>query len=214
MPIMIPYASNTGTRRNLSAMEEAGWRILLTPDNPRPPERMRFAIDNGAWKFRENPEENTFSDFSILVDRYGCAADFVVLPDIVGGGMKSLKLSTSWIGRLRNMRQLLLPLQDGMCPEAVGNVLREHRNVGLFLGGTTEYKLQEMYGWGMVANSWRRWYHVGRVNTARRIRLCAEAGATSFDGTSVSMYACTLPLLDSARKQPSLLAPDGKPMQC
>jgi hypothetical protein len=59
----------------------------------------------------------------------------------------------------------------------------------------------------MVAAAWRRHYHVGRVNTARRIRLCAEAGADSFDGTSVTMFSCTLPLLESARRQPSLLAP-------
>ncbi len=204
---MIGYASNTGTKRNVQALRDAGWRILLTPDNPRPPERLRFGIDNGAWKYRDNPSANTFSEFYELVDRYGCAADFVVLPDIVGGGMDSLRLSVSWLSRLRNIKQLLLPLQDGQTPEAVGAVLREHRNVGLFLGGTTEYKLRELYGWGMVANSWKRWYHVGRVNSARRIRLCAEAGATSFDGTSATMYAVSLPLLESARQQPSLLTP-------
>ena len=104
----------------------------------------------------------------------------MVLPDIVGGGLDSLALSVSWIPKLRTLKNLLLPLQDGMDAEAVGSVLREHRNVGLFLGGTTEFKLREIYAWGMVAASWRRWYHVGRVNTARRIRLCAEAGATSF----------------------------------
>ena len=38
--------------------------------------------------------------------------------------------------------------------------------------------------------------HVGRVNTARRIRLCAEAGVNSFDGTSATMYACTLSVGD------------------
>lgn len=210
---MIPYASNTGTRRNLQAMRDAGWRILLTPDNPRPPAHLRFAIDNGEWGMRDLPLPHDFQPFADLIERYGCAADFVILPDIVGGGMDSLDLSVSWIPRLRKLQQLLLPLQDGMQPEAVGNVLREHRNVGLFLGGTTEYKLREIYGWGMVANSWRRWYHVGRVNSARRIRLCAEAGATSFDGTSVTRYACTLPLLDNARKQPSLLAPDGRELR-
>jgi hypothetical protein len=204
---LIPYASNTGTRRNLSALREAGWRILLTPDNPRPPERLQFAIDNGAWGMRNLPLPHDFSSFADLVNRYGCAADFVVLPDLVGGGMDSLSLSISWIPKLRALKNLLLPLQDGMTPEEVGKILREHRNVGLFLGGTTEFKLREIYAWGCVAGTWRRWYHVGRVNTARRIRLCAEAGATSFDGTSATMYSSTVPLLDSARKQPSLLAP-------
>lgn len=205
---MIPYASNTGTLRNLEALRVAGWRILLTPDNPRPPERLRFAIDNGAWKFRENPGANDWKAFAKLVDRYGCAADFVILPDIVAGGMASLELSVSWISKLRMLKSVLLPLQDGMDSTVVGKVLLEHPQVGLFLGGSTEYKLLEMYGWGMVAATLNRHYHVGRVNTARRIRLAAEAGAQSFDGTSATMFSCTVPLLDSARNQPSLLRPE------
>jgi hypothetical protein len=200
---MLGYASNTGTRRNLAALRDAGWRLLLTPDNPTPREGLKFGIDNGAFAkdgFKPEP-------FAALVEHLGCAADFVILPDIVAGGEASLDLSVSWIPRLRGIRKLLLPLQDGMTAHDVGMVLRQNVQVGLFLGGSTEFKLREIYGWGMVAAAWRRHYHVGRVNTARRIRLCAEAGADSFDGTSVTMFSCTLPLLESARRQPSLLAP-------
>jgi len=200
---MIPYASNTGTRRNLKALREAGWRLLLTPCNPTPREGMRFAIDNGAFSkdgFKPEP-------FQALIERLGCAADFVVLPNIVAGGSESLALSVSWIPKLRGLRSLLLPIQDGMTASDVGMVLRQNVQVGLFLGGSTEFKLREMYGWGMVAHAWKRHYHVGRVNTRRRVRLCAEAGADSIDGTSATMYAITLPLLDAARKQPSLLTP-------
>jgi hypothetical protein len=200
---MLGYASNTGTRRNLAALRDAGWRLLLTPDNPTPREGLKFGIDNGAFAkdgFKPEP-------FAALVEHLGCAADFVILPDIVAGGEASLDLSVSWIPRLRGIRKLLLPLQDGMTAHDVGMVLRQNVQVGLFLGGSTEFKLREIYGWGMVAAAWKRYYHVGRVNTARRIRLCAEAGADSFDGTSVTMFSCTLPLLESARRQPSLLAP-------
>ncbi len=200
---MIGYASNTGTRRNLAALREAGWRILLTPDKPTPREGMRFGIDNGAFSrggFQPEP-------FARLIDRFGCAADFVILPDIVAGGNESLRLSLSWIPKLRGIRSLLLPIQDGMGAHDVGMVLRQNVQVGLFLGGSTDFKLREIYAWGMVAKAWNRHYHVGRVNTRRRIRLCAEAGADSFDGTSASMYSVTLPLLEDARRQPSLLAP-------
>jgi hypothetical protein len=200
---MIPYASNTGTRRNLAALRANGWRLLLTPDNATPRDGLRFAIDNGAFAkdgFKPEP-------FRALVDRLGAAADFVVLPDIVAGGADSLSLSVSWIPRLRGIRSLLLPIQDGMTAHDVGMVLRQNVQVGLFLGGSTEFKLREIYGWGMVAHAWKRYYHVGRVNTARRIRLAAEAGADSFDGTSATRYACTLPLLEAARQQPSLITP-------
>jgi hypothetical protein len=204
---MIGYASNTGTRRNLNALRERGWRILLTPDNPRPPENLRFAIDNGAWKAFQQKIPFDNEAFGGLVERYGSAADFVVLPDIVAGGKDSLAFSVSWLPRLSTLKHLLLPIQDGMSHHEVGIVLRQNPKVGLFLGGSTEYKLREMYAWGAVAHAWKRWYHVGRVNTRRRIRLCAEAGADSFDGTSATMYASTLPLLDAAARFSSLLSP-------
>jgi hypothetical protein len=180
---------------------------MLTPANPRPPERLRFAIDNGAWTAFQQKTPFDGDAFWDLAERYGCAADFVVCPDIVAGGMESLAFSVSWMPKMRHFKQILLPVQDGMEASEVGKILRERRNVGIFLGGTTEYKLREMYGWGMVAASWRRWYHVGRVNSMRRIRLCAEAGATSFDGTSATMYSCNVPMLTAARNQPSLLCP-------
>lgn len=200
---MIPYAVNTETRRNLAVLREAGWRLMLTPDHPTPREGMRFAIDNGAFS------KNGFDPdrFGPLIEHLGCAADFVVLPDIVAGGKASLDRSVSWIPKLRGLRKLLLPIQDGMTAHDVGIVLRQNVQVGLFMGGSTEFKLRELYAWGMVAHAWNRHYHIGRVNSARRIRLCAEAGADSFDGTSATRYSVTLPLLNAASKQPSLLTP-------
>ena len=204
---MIGYASNTRTRRNLEALRQSGWRILLTPDNPKPPEGLRFAIDNGAWKAFQQKISFDAEAFGKLVERYGCAADFVVLPDIVAGGKESLDFSVSWLPRLSTLKHLLLPIQDGMSHHEVGIVLRQNVKLGLFLGGSTEFKLREMYAWGAVAHAWKRWYHIGRVNTARRIRLSAEAGADSFDGTSATRYASTLPLLDAAASFRSLLTP-------
>ena len=204
--MMQAYASYTGTRRNQDALRHHGWRMLLTPGDSRPPDGMLFALDNGAWKCRDGspfPEK----PFRSLVDRYGSLADFVVIPDIVAGGMRSLEFSLSWLPRLRGLRQLLLPVQDGMDVRSVCEVLREHIGLGIFLGGSTQWKLETMYNWGVVACAARRYYHVGRVNTARRIRLAAESGADSFDGTSASMFSCTVPLLQAARSQPSLLVP-------
>lgn len=199
---MTGYASNTGTRRNLQALRDHGWRILLTPDKPSPREGLRFAIDNGAWRAYQQKTPFDGEAFGKLIERSGCGADFVVIPDIVAGGLESLAFSVSWMPRLRHFKNILLPLQDGMRAIDVGPILRECRNVGLFLGGTTQWKLREMYAWGAVAASWGRHYHIGRVNTAKRIRFAAEAGANSFDGTSASMYSCTLPELERARVLP------------
>lgn len=201
------YASNTGTRRNLDALRDAGWRILLTPDNPTPRVGLRHAVDNGAWGAFQKQTPFDAGAFTELVERAGAQADFVIVPDIVAGGMESLKFSLLWLPKLRHIRSLLLPVQDGMDVADVSKVLHAWPNLGIFLGGSTEWKLKTMYGWGMLAAALNRHYHVGRVNTARRIRLAAEAGADSFDGTSATMFSCTLPLLEAARQQPSLLIP-------
>lgn len=210
---MIGYASNTGTKRNLEALRVAGWRILLTPENPKPRVGLLYGVDNGAWGCHQRGESFNVAAFEALVDRHGGQADFVIAPDIVAGGMNSLHFSLPWIRRLIHLRRVLLAVQDGMELRDVGLVLDKYP-VGIFLGGSTEWKLKTMYGWGMLATAMRRYYHVGRVNTARRIRLAAEAGADSFDGTSATRFSCTLPLLESARQQPSLLIPHQGDRPC
>lgn len=208
---MIPYASTTWNKRNLETLRSHGWRLFLTPLNHHLPPGFRFAIDNGAWTaFTKNIEFDRKA-FLSLIHRRAKAADFVVLPDIVAAGSRSLRFSLSWIDALIAFNvPLLLPLQDGVTTKEVRHVLADHRTIGLFLGGTTEWKLRTIYLWGELAKAEQRWYHVGRVNTIRRIRLCAEAGAQSFDGTSASRFSVNVPKLHNATLQPSLLAPTGR----
>ena len=211
---MIGYASNTGTLRNLAALRAVGWRVLLTPINNLRPKDLKYAIDNGAWSCHQRGIPFDESAFYQLVRRHGQDADFIVLPDIVAGGMASLELSYSWIPRLRAMLPVrsepsifLLPVQDGMRARDIGKIFIEYKNIGIFLGGTTEWKLKEMYAWGMVAHAWGRWYHIGRVNTKKRIKLAAEAGADSIDGTRATRWCKDVPWLDAKLAQPSLLTP-------
>jgi hypothetical protein len=201
------YASNTGTKRNLQALREHGWRILLTPDNPTPRQGLRYGLDNGAWGAFQKKQPFDEKAFWRVVEPHGAGADFVVVPDIVAGGMESFKFSLGWLSRLGGLKLLLFPVQDGMDVTEVCTMLRYETCLGIFLGGSTEWKLRTMPLWGAVAAALNRHYHVGRVNTRRRIRLCAEAGADSFDGTSATMFSCNLPMLDDARRQPSLFAP-------
>jgi hypothetical protein len=205
---MISYATNTHGKTNLAALRSAGWRIFLTPGKDRtPPAGFQFAIDNGAWRCFKHGLPFESEKFETLIETHGAAADFVIIPDIVAGGNASLEFSKLWIDRLRHFRRILLPVQDGMTSDDVGAILRRHPNMGIFLGGSTEWKLRTMYGWGMVAHALGCYYHVGRVNTVKRVRLCAEAGAHSTDGTSASMYSVNLPKLDVAHSQASLLTP-------
>jgi hypothetical protein len=123
----------------------------------------------------------------------------VVAPDIVAGGLDSLRMSVSWLPRLDVARRVLIPVQDGMTAGDVAPLLCDR--IGIFVGGSTDWKLRTMLEWGDLAHHRRAYLHVGRVNTARRIHACAYAGAHSFDGSSVTRFAKTLPLLEHARRQ-------------
>ena len=201
---MICYASRTGTRRNLAALRAAGWRIMVSARGCLRSEGFAYALDNGAWTAHTHDEPFDSAAFLRAVAALGAGADFVVAPDIVCGGPESLDLSLSWLdGLLAVTRRVLIPVQNGMTPDD----LRPHLSdrVGLFVGGDDAWKESSCAMWGRLAREVGCWLHVGRVNTARRIAICAAAGADSIDGSSVSRFAVTLPRLDNARRQTSMV---------
>ncbi len=204
---MIGYASRTGTRRNLDALRNAGWRLLISARGVLRDEGMPHALDNGAWTAFQNEEPFDVDSFKRAVDMFGETADWVVIPDIVAGGVASLDFSLPWIDRLGDCNRLLLAVQDGMTTDMIRPLLSDR--IGIFVGGSTDWKLATAIEWGQLAHEVGCYMHVGRVNTARRIRLCAAAGADSFDGTSATMFSETLPMLDWARKARDLFAPAG-----
>ena len=147
-------------------------------------EGFRYALDNGAWSAFKSCKPWDERAFARLVERLGGKADFVIAPDIVGGGIASLHLSEAWLPRLPGLR--LLAVQDGMAPADVQALLGE--DVGLFLGGTTPWKIETMALWGDLASATGCWYHVARVNSSYRLWLAQTAGATSFDGSGPALF--------------------------
>lgn len=194
---MIAYASRTGTKRNLDALRAAGWRLLVSAKGVWRTEGFRYALDNGAWTAFQQGVAFDEDAFRGLLDALGEGADWIVLPDIVEGGMASLDYSLSWLDRVPGHR--LLAVQDGMTAVDVRNLLGP--KVGLFVGGSTEWKLRTMRQWGSLARDVGCYLHVGRVNSKKRIALCAEAGAHSFDGTSATRFSKTIPSLTAATNQ-------------
>jgi hypothetical protein len=200
---VIAYASRTGTRRNLDALRAAGWRLLVSAAGVLRNEGFPYALDNGAWSAYQKGRPFDERLFRIALVRMGGAADWTVIPDIVAGGHASLEMSLRWMRAvLDESPKALLPVQDGMEGEDVRPFVGGR--VGIFVGGSTPWKLSTMPEWGRLARETGCWLHVGRVNTRRRIARCASAGATSFDGTSVTRYAVNLPMLDGARRQLAL----------
>lgn len=211
---MIPYASRTGTKQNLSAMRANGWRLLVSAKGVLRTEGMPYALDNGAWSaFTQNQPFDELA-FDRAFTLLGEGADWVVCPDIVAGGLRSLEFSLRWLEQLKGCpAKLLIAVQDGMRPDDVRDYLSPA--VGIFVGGSTEWKLKTLHSWGILARRRRCHLHVGRVNSAKRILACSAAGgAHSIDGTSASMYAKTVGPLTAAVKrgqdQADFLSPNGQ----
>jgi hypothetical protein len=159
-----------------------------------------YAIDNGAWGAYASNREWDAGAFLDLAAELGEGADWVAIPDIVAGGLESLRRSEEWKNHLRYLlpeTRLLLPVQDGMAPLDVASLIDD--NTGIFLGGSTEWKLDTLPSWGEWCEERDVYFHVARVNTVNRIEKCANAKAQSFDGTNLSKYASNSERLQWAR---------------
>lgn len=195
----MPYASRTGTRRNLDALRKAGWRLLVSARGVLRTEGFPYALDNGAWTAFQRGEPFDVPAFEKTVSLLGRGADWIVVPDKVADAEESMRMAEEWVPRLRGIAPLLIAVQDGMTEESVAHWLRE--GIGVFLGGSTEWKLAQMREWGRVCRKYGVHYHVARVNSAKRIALAKEAGAMSIDGSGASRFALSLPRLDRGVRQ-------------
>lgn len=222
MAELIAYASRTGTRRNLDALRAACWRLIVSATGVHRTEGFAYGIDNGAWTLHQaslkkkkrlkkgakpaKPLTRTMVHrlFIKLMINHGRGADFAVAPDIVAGGAASLALSMKWLPWcLQHTRVVLIAVQDGMASSDVEHLLGDR--IGVFVGGSTEWKLETMAAWADLAKKRGAWCHVGRVNSPMRIRKVALAGATSFDGSNASRFAVNIPELDDATRQQHLI---------
>lgn len=204
---MIGYASRTGTKRNLAALRIAEWRILISRTGVWRTEGFPYAIDNGAWSDFQHGRDFDDNAFRSIVDKFGRDADWIVAPDVVEGGLASLRLSVVWLAPLlTRTRLVLIAVQDGMEPAHMERIVLPG-HIGIFLGGSTAWKLSTMRQWGEFCAEKGVYYHVGRVNSAKRMALAHQAGADSVDGSSASRYAVTLPKLDFAVRQWDMWSP-------
>jgi hypothetical protein len=206
VPPIIPYASRTGTRRNLDALRARLWRLLVSATGCLRNEGFQYCLDNGAWTAHQKGNPFNEKKFDKALVKMGPGSDFTICPDIVGGGRDSLAFSLKWLPRvLEHAPMALIPVQDGMELGDVEQLLSPR--VGIFVGGSpdTDFKERTTPMWATACRRAGAWCHVGRVNSARRIAICAAAGANSFDGTSATRYSVELPKLHRAVVQGSLV---------
>ena len=195
------YASRTGTKRNLDALRAAGWGLLVSATGVHRAEGFAdHMLDNGAWTAHQSGKPWDAGMFETLLDVFGKTSAQTIAPDIVAGGADSLARSLSWLPRLLGLgRPVLVPVQDGMTPELLRGVV--DLDVGLFVGGSTEWKWRSLGDWAELARETGCRLHVGRAGSARMVSRCVAVGAYSFDTSEPSRYAIKLPGLNNARRQ-------------
>ena len=183
---MIAYASRTGTRRNLDYLRKNGWRLMISAKGVHRDEGFSYAIDNGAWWAFQQKRPFDYVAFEKCVSRLGSKADFIVIPDIVEGGLRSLRLSRFWIPEILGVAPLLLPVQDGIDPADIESEIS--KGIGIFIGGSDKFKEGTMGNWAELARMAKVLIHCGRVNSRRRLKLCQMHGIDSFDGSGPSRF--------------------------
>jgi len=187
---MIYYAAHPSTtKETIDELSRWPWRWMISPWTPKPPwggmPDRRFAIDNGAYGFHLRNLPFDDAKFLKILDKYGHLSDFVCIPDKVGDADETFRLFDEWHARLSDYKCLFV-VQDGMAEAQVEALLPLVE--GIFIGGTTEWKLKTIPQWSDFAKRNNKTIHVGRVNTIKRIKFCRLHGVDSIDGSGVSRF--------------------------
>lgn len=139
-------------------------------------------LDNGAftdWRMGRQFDVRAFAHDLVLADAAAVQPDFIVVPDIVAGGLSSLALSLKWQKGVSSVGKAYLAVQDGMSLSEVRDVLPLFD--GIFVGGTLEWKLLSGKSWVELAHSFSKPCHIGRVGTPGRLIWARKIKADSID---------------------------------
>jgi len=178
----------------LSPIDIREGRVRTVSGSVRPLPGLPYVLDNGAWACHVAGLAWEPGPMLRLAERLGSASEWMVLPDIVGGGVESLARSISYYTQQRpeHVSAWMLAVQDGMTVRDVRPFLDLHP-LGIFVGGSTDWKWRTAHEWAELGLDFNRRVHVGRVNSQRRVRLCRDLGVSSCDGSSVSRYSKNAP---------------------
>lgn len=184
--MQIYTGSPGGSEAKMERMRELGLGIMLSSEVNKKYAEFPCALDNGAfeaWRRGYPWSEKRFLDMIERAWASGIELDFIVAPDIVMGGRKSLDRSISWIDRLRPAR-LALAVQDGIQPPDIDVSI--HREFAyIFVGGSLAYKWATSKKWVEFAHAHNLKCHIGRCGTLDKMQYAFEIGADSIDSTSI-----------------------------
>lgn len=173
------YVGDTRSRSLLAWCRAEGVGQIIVRGRLRGRRLERWAYDNGAfedWRHGRPFDDAQFrADLVAISD--GPPPDFLVLPDIVAGGLESLAMSMRYFDELPRA-DWYLAVQDGM---TVGDVPWTCGIAGIFVGGSLEWKLRTGAEWVQAAHAHGLKCHVGRVGTRRRVAWAIASAADSLD---------------------------------
>ena len=175
-----------GSQKKMAHMKRLGLGIMLSSEATKSYSDFSCALDNGAFESWRRGYPWSESRFMTMLEKSwsaGLSLDFIVLPDIVMGGRKSLDRSTMWIDRLIPGR-LALAVQNGIEPHHIDvSVIRQIAYI--FVGGSLEWKWQTAKQWVEFAHGNNLRCHIGRCGTLDKLRYANSIGADSVDSTSI-----------------------------
>lgn len=157
--------------------------LMLTPQTRvRRDYGGRYAIDNGAffcWLHNIGFNANAFYN---LMAKYP-HPDFVVIPDILMAGERSLNFSMQWREKLPDNLNYYLAVQDGMIPEMIPESL-VNRIKGIFVGGSKKWKFATTEAWTDYAHGRNLKVHVGRIGTLKNLLWAESLQVDSIDSVN------------------------------
>jgi hypothetical protein len=190
------YIGQTRSHALVAKLAAAGFGECVQRDEWTPRRAAQgWFLDNGAYKDFKAGRSFDADVFRRAFERLASAPapDFIVVPDIVAGGSASLELSTAWwleVGELaRSAWGVDVPryvaVQDGMSRDdilgAIGLVAGGRG--GIFIGGTTDWKLAAAPGIILEAHRAGVPVHIGRIGSGKRLVWARAIGADSVDST-------------------------------
>lgn len=184
--MMVLVGKGYGTLRRYSGPNVG--RLIQPRDCGRPYDTARdmmWAADNDAFNgFKPGPFRDMLRKWQGLPR---CL--FVACPDVVADWKATHRLFDVWEPEIRHhMLPVAYVTQDGVPREYVP----WHRIDAIFVGGTDAHKLgDEAARLTVEAKARRKWVHMGRVNSGKRVMWARDLGVDSIDGTSVSMFTDT-----------------------
>ncbi len=178
---MKAYVGQTRSRTLIAELQRRGIGECVVAGELSPP-RMGFFHDPASYRhWRAGRPFNVCRwdrDMRWMLYR-GVTPDFVVVPDVVAGGLASLAWSAFWRDSVPAEFPAYLAVQDGMTAADV--VPHLPRYAGIFVGGTLRWKLATGGTWAELARRHGLGCHIGRVGTAARAQWARSIGSTSID---------------------------------